>query len=73
MKCTRGRQSSRNLHASQNLNCVHEDSDGSQFEEYIIDALTYQVSAVEEKKHPKQLFTSVKVNNAEDVIFQLDC
>ena len=35
--------------------------------------LTYRVSAVEEKKYPKQLFTPVKVNNAKDVTFQLDC
>ena len=41
--------------------------------EYTIDVITYQVSAVEEKKYPKQLFTSVKVNNAKDVTFQLDC
>ena len=72
-KCTGGSHSSRNLHANQNLNYVQEDSDGSQFEEYTIDVITYQVSAVEEKKHPKQLFTSVKVNNAKDVTFQLDC
>ena len=72
-KCTGGRQFSRNLHANQNLNYVQEDSDESQFEEYTIDVITYQVSAVEEKKHPKQLFTSVKVNNAKDITFQLDC
>ena len=28
---------------------------------------------MEEKKHPKQLFTSVKVKNAKGVTFQLDC
>ena len=39
-------------------------SDESQFEEHIIDVITHHVSAVEEKKCPKQLFTSVKVNNA---------
>ena len=55
------------------MNYVQEDSDESQFEEYIIDVITYQVSAVEEKKYPKQLFTSVKVNDAKDVTFQLDC
>ena len=49
------------------MNYVQEDSDGSQFEEYTIDVITYQVSAVEEKKHP-----SVKVNNAKDVTFKLD-
>ena len=54
------------------LNYVQEDSDGSQFEEYTIDVITYQVSAVEENKYPQQLFTSVKVNNAKDVKFQLD-
>ena len=54
------------------LNYVQEDSDGSQFEEYTIDVITYQVSAVEENKYPQQLFTSVKVNNAKDVTFQLD-
>ena len=52
---------------------MQEDSDGSQFEEYTIDVITYQVSAVEENKYPQQLFTSVKVNNAKDVTFQLDC
>ena len=52
---------------------MQEDSDGSQFEEYTIDVITYQVSAVEEKKHTKWLFTSVKVNNAKDITFQLDC
>ena len=55
------------------MNYVQEDSDESQFEEYIIDVITYQVGAVEEKKYPKQLFTSVKVNDAKDVTFQLDC
>ena len=54
------------------MNYVQEDSDGSQFEEYTIDVITYQVSAVEENKYPQQLFTSVKVNNAKDVTFQLD-
>ena len=48
-KCTGGRQSSRNLHANQNLNYLQEDSDGSQFEEYTIDVITYQVSAFEER------------------------
>ena len=72
-KCTGGRQSSHNLHANQNVNYVQEDSDASQFEEYTIDVITYQVNAVEEKKPPKRLFTSVKVNNAKDVTFQLDC
>ena len=52
-KSTGVRQSSRNLHANQNLNYVQEDSDKSQFEEYTIDVITYQVSDVEEKKHPK--------------------
>ncbi|XP_068684745.1 uncharacterized protein [Montipora foliosa] len=52
-KCTGGRQSSRNLHANQNLNYVQEDSDWSQFEEYTIHVITYQVSAVEEKETPK--------------------
>ena len=48
-KCTGGRQTSRNLHANQNLNYVQEDSDGSQFEEYTIDVITYQVGAEELK------------------------
>ena len=39
-KCIGGRQSSRNLHANQNLNYVQEDPDGSQFEEYTIDVIT---------------------------------
>ena len=55
------------------MNNVQEVSDENQFEEYTIDVITHQVSAVEEKKCPKQLFTSVKVNNAKNVTFQLDC
>ena len=72
-KAYRRKQSSRNLRAIQNLNYGQEVSDESQFEEYTIDVITYEVSAVEEKKCPKQLFTSVKVNNAKDVKFHLDC
>ena len=46
------------------MNYGQEVSDESQFEEYTIDVITHEVSAVEEKKCPKQLFTSAKVNNA---------
>ena len=54
------------------MNNVQEVSDENHFEEYTIDVISLQVSAVEEKKCPKQLFTSVKVNNAKDVTFQLE-
>ena len=55
------------------MNYVQEVSNESQFQEYTIDVITHEVSAVEEKKCPKQLFTSAKVNNAKDDIFHLDC
>ena len=42
------------------------------FEEYTIDAVTH--NAVENtKSYPKQLFTTVRVNNSKDVASQLDC
>ena len=47
-KCTGGKQFTCNLHVNQNMNYVREDSDKNQFEEYTI--VTYQVSAVEQKK-----------------------
>ena len=43
------------------------------FEEYTIDVITHQISAVETNPCPRQLFTTVKVNNSTDVAFQLDC
>ena len=55
------------------MNYVQEVSDESQFEEYTIDVIIHEVSAVEEKKCPKQFFISVQVNNAKDIKFHLDC
>ena len=55
-KCTGGKQSSRNLPTTQHLNYVQEDSDESQFVEYTIDVITYQVSAVEERNALSQQF-----------------
>ena len=41
-------------------------------EEYTTDAVTHNV-VENTKSYPKQLFTTVCVNNSTDVTFQLDC
>ena len=57
--------------ADQNLHYV--DDLETSFEEFTIDVITHQISAVETNPCPRQLFTTVKVNNSTDVAFQLDC
>ena len=74
MKCPVGKRLSKKSHAEQKLHYV-DNFDQCPFEEseeYTIDAVTH--SAVENtKSYPKQLFTTVCVNNSKDVTFQLDC
>ena len=50
------------------------DFDQSSLEECTIDVITHHIAAVENAKScPKQLFTTVTVNDSKDVTFQLDC
>ena len=57
----------------QNLHYV-DDFDQSSLEEYTTDVITHHITAVEDAKScPKQLFTSVTINDSKDVTFQLDC
>lgn len=47
--------------------------DQCSFEEYTIDIIIHSISAVEDMKScPRQLFTTMWVNNSRDVTFQLD-
>ena len=71
VKCLAGKRLSEKSRADQKLHYV-DNFDQCPFEEYTIDAVTH--SAVENTKYyPKQLFTTVRVNNSKDVTFQLDC
>ena len=57
----------------QNLHYV-DDFDQSSLGEYTIDVITPHITAVEDEKScPKQLFTSVTINDSKVVTFQLDC
>ena len=70
VKCLAGRRGEKSR-ADQKLHYV-DNFDQCPFEEYTIDAVTH--NAVENtKSYPKQLFTTVRVNNSKDVTFQLDC
>ena len=71
VKCLAGKRLSEKSRAHQNLHYV-ANSDHCPFEEYTIDAVTR--NTVENTKlYPKQLFTTMRVNNSKDVTFQLDC
>ena len=71
VKCLAGKRLSEKSRADQKLHYV-DNFDQCPFEEYTIDAVTH--NAVENTKYyPKQLFTTVRVNNSKDVTFQLDC
>ena len=66
--------------ALQKVRCVHQnlhyvdDFDQSSLEAYMIDVIAHHITAPENmKSSPKQLFTTVTVNNSKDVAFQLDC
>ena len=71
MKCLTGKRLSEKSRADQKLHYV--DNFGQcPSEEYTIDVVTH--NAVENtKSYPKQLFTTVRVNNSKNVTFQLDC
>ena len=71
VKCLAGKRLNEKSRADQKLHYV-DNFDQCPFEEYTIDSVTH--NAVENTKYyPKQLFTTVRVNNSKDVTFQLDC
>ena len=73
VKCTGVKKQNERSGVHQNLQYV-DDFDRSSLEEYTIDVITHHITAVENTKScPKQLFTTVRVNNCKDVTFQLDC
>ena len=71
VKCMAAKRPSQSSRADQNLHYV--DDLETSFEEYTIDVITHQISAVETNPCPRQLFATVKVNNSTDMAFQLDC
>ena len=73
MKCRGGKMPYDRSGVHQNLRYV-DDFDQSSLEEYTIDVITHHITAVKNAKScPKQLFTTVTVNDSKDVTFQLDC
>ena len=73
LKCRGGKMLYDRSGVHQNLHYV-DDFDQSSLEEYTIDVITHHITAVENVKScPKQLFTTVTVNDSKDVTFQLDC
>lgn len=72
MKRQAGKSPSEKSRTDRRLHYV-DDQDHCSFEEYTIDCITHSISAVENLKScPKQLFTTMCVNNSKDVTFQLD-
>ena len=73
VKCRGGKLPHDRSGGHQNLHYV-DDFDQSSLEEYTPDVITHHITAVEDAKScPKQLFTSVTINDSRDVTFQLDC
>ena len=73
VKCRGGKLPYDRSSGHQNLLYV-DDFDQSSLEEYTPDVITHHITAVEDAKScPKQLFTSVTINDSKDATFQLDC
>ena len=73
VKCRGGKLPYDRSGGHQNLHYV-DDFDQSSLVEYTPDVITHHITAVEDAKScPKQLFTSVTINDSKDVTFQLDC